>query len=178
MFRHGGGSMPEYFKIVIVCSLLLIFAIPSSAEFYQYVDNKGITHYTDKLSTIPDKYLSQLQIRHERIILPEKLPYPEYEEIRPHEIKSKTPKITELKAEKSRLQDQKKALEQKFEFLIAEKQQIESMKENMKEKESILTYNKNVKEINKKIQRYKKEENRFILELERYNESINFLTTE
>lgn len=72
----------------------------------------------------------------------------------------------------------KKILDQGFEILIAEKQQIESKKETMQDKESILTYNNKVKEINKKIQLYKKVENRFILELERYNESIDFLLTE
>ena len=69
-------------------------------------------------------------------------------------------------------------MDQGFEILIAEKQQIESKKETMQDKESILTYNNKVKEINKKIQLYKKEENRFIIELERYNESINSLLTD
>jgi len=48
----------------------------------------------------------------------------------------------------------------------------------MQEKVSILTYNKKVKEINKQIHIYKEEENRFILELEGYNESIDSLLTE
>ncbi len=74
--------MPEYFKITIVCSLLLFLAIPSSAEFYQYVDSKGITHFTDKISTIPTRYQSQLESRLARNTLPNELPYPEYEECR------------------------------------------------------------------------------------------------
>lgn len=170
--------MPEYFKITIVCSLLLFLAIPSSAEFYQYVDSKGITHFTDKISTVPTQYQSQLERHHARNTLPNGLPYPEYEENQPAEIKSKAPKLATLSSEKSRLLDQKKILDQGFEILLAEKQRIESNKSTMQDKESILTYNKKVKEINEKIQLYKKDENRFISELERYNESIDFLLAE
>lgn len=170
--------MPEYFKITIVCSLLLFLAIPSSAEFYQYVDSKGITHFTDKISTVPTQYQSQLERHHARNTLPNELPYPEYEENQPAEIKSKAPKLATLSSEKSRLLDQKKILDQGFEILLAEKQRIESNKSTMQDKESILTYNKKVKEINEKIQLYKKDENRFISELERYNESIDFLLAE
>ncbi len=170
--------MPEYFKITIVCSLLLFLAIPSSAEFYQYVDSKGITHFTDKISTVPTRYKSQLERHHARNILPNELPYPEYEEKQAAEIKSKAPKLATLSSEQSRLLDQIKRLDLGFEILIAEKQQIERKKETMQGKESILTYNNKVKDINKKIQLYKKEENRFIIELERYNESIDFLLTE
>ncbi|MDA3898797.1 MAG: DUF4124 domain-containing protein [Desulfobacteraceae bacterium] len=170
--------MLGYFKFIIGCSLLLIFAIPAYAEFYQYVDSRGITHFTDKFSTIPATYQSQLQIQYQKNSLPERLPYPEYEDAQLHEKKSRSHRITELKAEKSRLLDQKQMLNQGFEILISKKQRIESNKENMKNKESILTYNKNVKEINKKIQLYKKVENRFILGLKRYNESIAPLTAE
>jgi len=59
--------MSQHFKIAIVCSLLLMITIPSSAEFYQYVDSKGITHFTDSISTIPTEYKSQLE-RHPKII--------------------------------------------------------------------------------------------------------------
>jgi hypothetical protein len=170
--------MPEYFKITTACALLLFFAIPAPAEFYQYVDSKGITHFTDKISTIPTQYQSQLERRLARNTLPEGLPYPEYEEKQPAEIKSKAPKLATLSSEKSRLLDQKKILDQGFEILITEKQRIESNKDTLQDKESILAYNKRVKEINKKIQRYKEEENRFIIELERYNESIDSLLTE
>jgi hypothetical protein len=170
--------MPEYFKITIVCSLLLFLAIPSSAEFYQYVDSKGITHFTDKISTIPTRYQSQLERRLARNTLPEGLPYPEYEEKQPAEIKSKAPKLATLSSEQSRLLDQKKKLDQGFEILIAEKQRIESIKDTMQDKESILAYNQKVKEINKKIRLYKEEESRFIIKLERYNESIDSLLTD
>jgi len=183
---------------------MLIFTIPASAEFYQYVDSKGITHYTDKIATIPAKYQSQLQKRHKRNTLPEELPYPEYTEIdliespgqsidqsitdttfysgagltkKSADRKSKIPRIEELKLEKGRLLVQQKTLNQKFETLIAEKQQIESNKENMKDQKSISIYNQNVKKLNKKIQLFKKEENRFKTEIERYNESIAPLLT-
>jgi len=171
--------MLEYFKITIVCSVLVFSAIPSSAEFYQYVDSKGITHFTDKFSTIPAKYQSQVDRHHEEIIaLPDEVPYPEYEDPQPIEIKSKTPKISGLKKEKSMLLDKKKAMNQQFEMLMVEKQQIESSKENVADKKGIITYNRRVKEINKKIRQYKEEENRFQSEIERYNKSISSLIDE
>ena len=33
---------------------------PVSAEFYEYIDENGIIHYTNDLTTIPTEYRSQL----------------------------------------------------------------------------------------------------------------------
>jgi len=170
---RGDRSMPGYFKIAIISSLLLIYAIPSSAEFYQYVDNKGITHFTDKVSTIPAKYQLQVGSHHKTITIPKESHYPEYEKIHPSKIKLKIPKITKLLAQKNMLLKQKKVMNQKFETLMAEKQQIESSKGNMKDEESMARYNKRVKEMNKKIRQYKDEEKRFKLKIGKFNKSIS-----
>jgi len=170
--------MPKIFKITVIFSLLLIFAIPSSAEFYQYVDSKGITHFTDNLSTIPARFQSQVERPHETIFITEKLTYPEYEKSQPAGIKLKTPEITKLRTKKNILLDQKKSLDQKFEGLIAEKQQMEKSRGNMKNAESVANYNKRVREINEKIKQYKKEEKRFKVKIDKFNQSINILETE
>jgi len=196
--------MPGYSKLAIMSLLLFIFAIPSSAEFYQYIDNKGITHFTDKISTIPATYQPQVNREHKRNSLPEELPYPEHADNDlkesdgqsitaatfsagigstektavqkmqqlPAKIPSKIPIIKELQLEKSRLLEQKKVLEQKFDMLMAEKQQIENRKGDLKNKENILLYNQNVKKVNKRIRLYREEENHFMEELARYNKSI------
>ncbi len=52
----------QYGNFVFLSVLLLCFqAIPTSAEIYKYIDDNGIIHYTDNLTTIPSEYRSQLE---------------------------------------------------------------------------------------------------------------------
>ncbi|MBC2714656.1 MAG: DUF4124 domain-containing protein [Desulfobacteraceae bacterium] len=197
--------MIGHFKIAIVCSLLLILAIPASAEFYQYVDTNGITHFTDNVLTIPTEYRSQLERHPEIVTIPEENPYAEYTaadssdtdftEEEPFMLEPETAPveegidissekiakpsgITKLVAERKILQDKKEALNKKFEMLMAEKQQIENSKGDMKDEASAAQYNERVREMNVKIQQYKEEEKRFKLELDKFNASIKPPETE
>ncbi len=52
--------MRTSYKIYIICILLLMGTFPVSAEFYGYIDESGIIHYTNNLTTIPPEYRSQL----------------------------------------------------------------------------------------------------------------------
>ena len=52
--------MRTSYKIYIICILLLMGTFPVSAEFYEYIDEGGIIHYTNNLTTIPPEYRSQL----------------------------------------------------------------------------------------------------------------------
>jgi len=49
---------------ILVCiALLAIFILPSYAEMYKWVDDKGTVHFTDDLSTIPEKYREDAETR-------------------------------------------------------------------------------------------------------------------
>ncbi len=153
--------MLRHYIIAIVFSLLLIPAIPASAEFYQYVDSKGITHFTDNISTIPTEYQSQLEQHEEIILLPEE-----------------DSDIDKLTSERKILLDKKEALNKKFETLAAEKKELENTKGDMKDEASVARYNDSIRAMNEKIKQYKAEEKRFKAEIERYNKLIEPLTTE
>ena len=51
-------------RLVLLCVTLLVISIPSSyAEMYKWVDDKGTVHFTDDLSTIPEKYREDAETR-------------------------------------------------------------------------------------------------------------------
>jgi len=53
--------MIRYRRMALLCLIFsVLLAVPASATCYRYVDDKGIAHYTDDFSTIPEQY--QLQI--------------------------------------------------------------------------------------------------------------------
>ena len=62
--------MSAIFRTAAISLLLFIAAAqPVSAEFYKYVDSRGITHFTDTFSTIPPQYQAQIA-RHADISTP------------------------------------------------------------------------------------------------------------
>jgi clan AA aspartic protease (TIGR02281 family) len=51
-------------RIILLCITLLAISIPSSyAEMYKWVDDKGTVHFTDDLSTIPERYREDAETR-------------------------------------------------------------------------------------------------------------------
>lgn len=51
-------------RFIILFVLLLIFFVPHSyGEMYKWVDEKGVVHFTDDLSKIPEKYRPDAEIR-------------------------------------------------------------------------------------------------------------------
>ncbi len=50
-------------KIFLLLSILIAFALPASAEMYKWVDEKGTVHFTDDISSIPEKYRENVEER-------------------------------------------------------------------------------------------------------------------
>ncbi len=51
-------------RLILLCIALLAISIPfSHAEMYKWVDDKGTVHFTDDLSTIPEKYRENAETR-------------------------------------------------------------------------------------------------------------------
>jgi len=51
-------------RLILLCVTLLVISIPSSyAQMYKWVDDKGTVHFTDDLSTIPEKYREDAETR-------------------------------------------------------------------------------------------------------------------
>jgi clan AA aspartic protease (TIGR02281 family) len=43
-------------KTFLILTILMALALPASAEMYKWVDEKGTVHFTDDISSIPEKY--------------------------------------------------------------------------------------------------------------------------
>jgi clan AA aspartic protease (TIGR02281 family) len=51
-------------KITILCVLIsMVFITPSYGDMYKWVDEKGTIHFTDDISTIPEKYQPDAELR-------------------------------------------------------------------------------------------------------------------
>ena len=51
-------------RLILLCiALLAILILPGYAEMYKWVDDKGTVHFTDDLSTIPEKYREDAETR-------------------------------------------------------------------------------------------------------------------
>lgn len=48
------------FRLLIALSL--ICSVVGAAEIYKYIDDKGVTHFTDRFESIPLKYRQQIEI--------------------------------------------------------------------------------------------------------------------
>jgi clan AA aspartic protease (TIGR02281 family) len=50
-------------KTFLVLTILMALALPASAEMYKWVDEKGTVHFTDDISSIPEKYREDVEER-------------------------------------------------------------------------------------------------------------------
>lgn len=179
--------MRRHLKIIILGGLLLIPAIPATAEVFEYVDNKGITHFTDNLSTIPPQFQSQIEQYAEIIPLhtgikkgvARKTVYAPSVDVSSNitdEPAAKPAEIVKLAKKQKNLLDKKQALNKKFETLMAEKQALENRRQKIEGEKNIIVYNTQIQKINKKINQFKREEKQFLTALDQFNRSIGSRT--
>ncbi len=50
-------------RILLLMTILVALALPAGAEMYKWVDDKGTVHFTDDLSSIPEKYRGDVELR-------------------------------------------------------------------------------------------------------------------
>jgi len=53
----------EMNKTFFLLTILIALALPASAEMYKWVDGKGTVHFTDDISSIPEKYREEVEER-------------------------------------------------------------------------------------------------------------------
>ena len=176
--------MRRHLKIVILSGLLLIPAIMATAEVFEYVDDKGITHFTDNRSTIPPQYQSQIEQYTDTV--------PVQSETKKDfsrksgsarsvdtgsniadELAAEPAEISRLAEKQKILLDKKQALNQKSEMLMAEKQALEKSRETLTDKGEIVRHNLQVREINQKIRQFKISEKQFLNEIDNFNTAVN-----
>jgi ribosome-binding protein aMBF1 (putative translation factor) len=63
--NEGGGSIMHIRKFIqvflIVIAILLFAAIANAEECYEWVDDKGVTHFSDSVDLVPEQYRSTMK---------------------------------------------------------------------------------------------------------------------
>ncbi|MGQ9646072.1 MAG: aspartyl protease family protein [Thermodesulfobacteriota bacterium] len=50
-------------KVFALLILLIALVFPANAEMYKWVDEKGTVHFTDDISSVPEKYRQEIEMR-------------------------------------------------------------------------------------------------------------------
>ncbi len=148
---------------IIVFSLCCLFYFVTHAtaggEYYQYVDDSGIKHFTENYAEVPDQYKPQIKI-HKEISTPETKP-----QQKPEQQSDKN--STSVSAES--LIIQKDDLDKEYNVII-EKRKILTLK---KDTIGQIEYNEQVTQLNTRIQAYQVKSNSYEQLVEEYNKQIN-----
>ncbi|MBT7261469.1 MAG: hypothetical protein HN888_10175 [Desulfobacula sp.] len=145
------------FKLVFFLCVLLIWPfVFVSAEYYHYIDQNGIKHYTDDISKIPENLRPDLN-KHKSIISPK-----EKTVIKKKSMESKA-KITP-----GLLTNKKNELDHEYKILAKKNKSLSEQKNDLDEKE----YNALATGLNIEIKHYQKKKERYEELVEQYNKQI------
>ena len=61
LFSHKGGTVMKRASLFLLVGLLLVSSGVSAQEIYRWTDDKGVAHFTDDPSLIPEKYRGQVK---------------------------------------------------------------------------------------------------------------------
>ena len=141
---------------LIVTVFYILSAASVSAEYYQWIDQDGIKHYTDNVSEIPEDQRPGLNI---------------YKSIKTPE--GKKPDINKPEKKKNLITHE--SLVKKKDALDIEYANLVKKNETLREQEKSLDktkYNKLVTELNIVIQKYQKKTDEYEILVEKYNKQI------
>lgn len=150
--------------------IVIVFAMPASAEFYRYVDPHGNVMYTDDLSKVPADQRKNVKPYEESQSAPPPVA-PEAVESSKTEPGSNT--ITdELDKERQRLQEQEKALNQEYEELMKKRSQLNEEKGAAVTNAQIKAYNQQIIDFNQRIQAYEAKRDALADEVKNFNKKV------
>ena len=151
----------DYFKrnmkfnyFLIVCFLYILSASFVFAEYYHYVDKKGIKHYTDDISKVPEDQRPNLSI-YQSIQSPDKKEPPKTG----NTINTITPEFLVIK---------KDELDNEYDTLVKKTQALTKQKKTIGEKK----YNELATQLNIEIKQYQEKRESYEKLVEQYNEQI------
>jgi len=141
--------------VLIVTVFYMLSAASVSAEYYQWIDQDGVKHYTDDVSEIPEDQRPGLNI-YKSIKTPEKK---EPDINKPDKKNLITPES---------LVKKKDALDIEYDNLVKKKETLKEQEKNLDE----IKYNKLATELNIAIQEYQKKTDEYKILVEKYNKQI------
>lgn len=137
--------------VLIVTVFYMLSAASVSAEYYKWIDQDGIKHFTDDVSEIPEDLRPGLNI---------------YKSIKTPD-KNKPDKKKNLITHES-LVIKKDALDIEYDNLVKRKETLREQKKSLGEKK----YNKLATELNIAIQEYQKKTDEYEILVGKYNKQI------
>lgn len=123
------------FRVIII--LGLICPMVGAAEIYKYIDNKGVTHFTDRFESIPVEYRPQIKIIKEQPSSPISPPAAEPPKEKRENLGETTPPKTEPPLGRREIipaaeEEKIKAREEKEKQISELRQQIEEKRKQQK----------------------------------------------
>lgn len=144
----------------IFCVMFVIQASTGYAEFYQWVDDQGVKHFSDNLADVPKDRRPNLKVHQSSL--------PKEEAPSPPEIKGTVPAdtLTGLEAEKAALDAEYNAIHEKRKELLDRQTAIPSKE-----------YNDQINQLNARITAFEKKRLAFEEKVKQYNQQIDTANT-
>ncbi len=158
-------------KKILLFVLFLFFALltPGFAELYRYIDENGVTRFTDSYAEIPPELRNTIVVI-EGEPLPDIIPEDQSDDAVTVEEESDTNEsdINSEKITEDQLKERKIVLEAEFEALTQERISLVAEKENLSREE----YNEKVNDLNVKIKAYEERNEAFNKLVDQYNKEL------
>jgi len=172
--------------------IVLLFPLTIQAEFYKYVDAKGVSRFTDNLADIPENQREEIDHYKEAVSIP-KAPASETEigqaeipsgkepeNIKKTQTKLSDQQIKQIKLFGNKILELQKLLNNEYQKLVADKKAIE-LKDQVsgpKKSDVIQQLKKQAEELNKRIEAYNRIKARYRDEIAKYNQKIKNVSAE
>ncbi len=153
-------------KIIVFslcCLFYFVLHATAGGEYYQYVDDSGVKHFTENYAEVPDQYKPQIKI-HKEINTPETKSQQNPEQ-KPDQTSDKKSALFSAES----LVVQKDDLNKEYNAIIEKRKILTLKKETMGQ----IEYNKQATQLNADIQAYQEKRNVYEQRVEEYNKQIN-----
>lgn len=137
------------YAFILSALIFILHAAPVVAEYYKWIDEKGVTHFSDDISEVPENQREAIDV------------YKSVKGDAPAEpLKPEEPGITP-----EELNARKEILDSDYTGLIKRKEALTDQKESLKPEQ----YNEIAKQLNADIQEYQKQAEEYEALVEKYN---------
>lgn len=155
-------------EFIFCFCLLFFFSTAATAEFYNYIDESGIPHYTDDYSKIPDKFKDQVKINKE--FKPDNNENFVKEKKKPEENKSDT--AISLIKESEILKKERKNLNTEYNEILKKEKELKDLRASITSKDLADQYKSEIEALQKKMEIYEKNRSLFNERLKIYNDKV------
>ena len=163
------------FGLIII--VIMLAALPASAEFYKYVDENGNTRFTDDLTMVPPDQREKFRPYAEEADKPEAASdagaTPPAEPPAPpaDSEEGRTPEEDLVELGK-RLEEEQAALDREYKALMEERKTIESQRQEFRTKRAMKEYEAQITTLNERNAAYEERRAAFDREVTGYNDRV------